>query len=35
MRYDTSTPRCDDPSWHKFQVKEVLSFGFAYTLDTF
>lgn len=30
MRYDTSTPRCDDPSWHKFQFKEVLSFGFSY-----
>ncbi len=30
LRYDTSTPRCDDPSWHKLQVKEVLSFGFAY-----
>lgn len=33
MRYDTSTPRCDDPSWHKFQFKEVLSFGFAYTFS--
>lgn len=30
LRYDTSTPRCDDPSWHKLQFKEVLSFGFAY-----
>lgn len=30
LRYDTSTPRCDDPSWHKLQVKEVLSFGFSY-----
>ena len=30
LRYDTSTPRCDDPSWHKLQVKEVLSFGLTY-----
>ena len=30
LRYDTATPRSDDPSWHKLQVKEVLSFGFAY-----
>lgn len=29
-RYDTSTQPCDDPSWHKLQVKEILSIGFAY-----
>ncbi len=29
-RYDTATPRCADPSWHKLQVKEILSIGFAY-----
>lgn len=30
MRYDTSTPRIENESWHKFQLKEILSFGFAY-----
>ena len=24
-RYDTATPACDDPSWKKLQVKEILS----------
>ncbi len=33
-RYDSSTPRCDDPSWHKLQVKEILSFGVAYKFST-
>ena len=30
MRYDTTTPRVDDSRWHKFQLKEIFSFGFAY-----
>lgn len=33
-RYDSSTPRCDDPSWKKLQVKEILSIGFAYKFST-
>lgn len=32
MRYDTDTPRpADSEKWHKFQLKEIFSFGFAYT----
>ncbi len=32
MRYDTETARPEDnPGWHKFQLKEIFSFGFAYT----
>ena len=34
MRYDSSTPACDDPDWHKFQFKEILSFGFSYKFAT-
>lgn len=35
MRYDTQTPRCEaDPSWHKFQFKEILSFGISYHFGT-
>ncbi|MCM1348319.1 MAG: DUF3078 domain-containing protein [Firmicutes bacterium] len=31
MRYDTTTPRpADSEKWHKFQLKEIFSFGFAY-----
>ena len=30
MRYDTSTPKVEDSNWHKFQFKEIFSFGFAY-----
>lgn len=30
LRYDTKTPQSDDTDWHKFQLKEILSFGFAY-----
>lgn len=31
MRYDTETPRpADSDKWHKFQLKEIFSFGFAY-----
>ena len=33
-RYDSSTPRCDDPSWHKLQVKEILSFGVTYKFSS-
>lgn len=33
-RYDSSTPRCDDPSWKKLQVKEILSIGFSYKFST-
>lgn len=33
-RYDSSTPRCDDPDWKKLQVKEILSFGFTYAFQT-
>lgn len=34
-RYDTSTPRiADEPHWHKLQVKEILSFGFAYKFNS-
>ncbi len=34
MRYDTSTPACDDPDWSKFQLKEILSFGFSYKISS-
>lgn len=34
MRYDTKTPACDDEDWHKFQLKEILSFGFAYKFSS-
>ncbi|MDE6331861.1 MAG: DUF3078 domain-containing protein [Muribaculaceae bacterium] len=30
LRYDSSTQPCADPQWHKLQVKEILSIGFAY-----
>ncbi len=33
-RYDSTTPRTDDPSWHKLQLKEILSFGFAYKFSS-
>ena len=33
-RYDSTTPRCDDPSWHKLQVKEILSFGVQYRFSS-
>lgn len=32
LRYDSTTGRRDDTKWHKWQLREVLSFGFAYTL---
>ena len=31
MRYDTSAKRLDDSKWHKFQFKEILSFGLSYS----
>lgn len=34
MRYDTRTQRQPDTRWHKFQLQEVLSFGFSYTIGT-
>lgn len=34
VRYDSTTPRCDDPSWHKLQVKEILSFGISYRFSS-
>ena len=34
LRYDTETPACDDPSWKKLQVKEILSIGFAYKFSS-
>ena len=34
MRYDSSTPAVEDSDWHKFQLKEILSFGFSYKFST-
>lgn len=34
MRYDTSTPKVEGSSWHKFQFKEIFSFGFSYHFGT-
>lgn len=34
LRYDTDTPKSDDPSWKKLQVKEILSIGFAYKFSS-
>ncbi len=33
-RYDSKTPPCEDPGWHKLQVKEILSIGFAYKFSS-
>ncbi|MDE7427311.1 MAG: DUF3078 domain-containing protein [Muribaculaceae bacterium] len=33
-RYDSSTPRIQDTNWHKLQLKEVLSIGFAYKFSS-
>jgi len=31
MRYDSDTPRViEDPEWHKLQLKEIITIGFAY-----
>lgn len=32
LRYDSTTGRYEDTKWHKWQLREVLSFGFAYKL---
>lgn len=34
LRYDSATPSCDDPDWHKLQIKEILSIGFAYKFSS-
>ncbi len=35
LRYDTDTPTvADDPDWHKLQVKEIISIGFAYKFSS-
>lgn len=31
LRYDSSTPLVEGSKWNKFQLKEILSFGFAYS----
>lgn len=33
-RYDSSTARLEDSRWHKFQLKEILSIGFAYKFSS-
>jgi len=30
LRYDSQTPRLEDSRWHKWQLKEIFSFGFSY-----
>lgn len=32
LRYDSSSMSYADTKWHKFQMKEILSFGFAYNI---
>lgn len=32
LRYDSTTGRYEDTKWHKWQLREVLSFGFSYRL---
>lgn len=34
LRYDSTTPPSDKAKWHKWQLKEILSFGFAYKFAT-
>lgn len=34
LRYDTSTERTPDTDWHRFQFKEILSFGLSYSFAT-
>ena len=34
MRYDSTSPVIEDTDWHKFQLKEILSFGFTYKFNT-
>lgn len=34
LRYDTSTGRIANTDWHRWQLKEILSFGFSYKFST-
>lgn len=34
LRYDTLSPRLEDSEWHKLQVKEIFSIGFAYSFSS-
>ncbi len=34
LRYDSQTSAVEDSKWHKLQLKEILSFGFAYRFAT-
>ena len=34
LRYDSSTPPVEDSKWRKFQLKEILSIGFAYKFSS-
>lgn len=34
LRYDSSTAKLPDTNWHTWQLKEILSFGFAYKFST-
>lgn len=34
LRYDTATPPVENKKWHKLQVKEILSIGFAYKFSS-
>lgn len=34
VRYDTSTPRMPDTRWHRFQCKELFTFGLSYRFST-
>lgn len=34
VRYDSQTPYVEGSSWHKWQIKEILSFGFSYRFAT-
>lgn len=34
MRYDTHTPQIENEHWHKLQIKEILSLGFAYRFSS-
>ncbi|MDE6831310.1 MAG: DUF3078 domain-containing protein [Muribaculaceae bacterium] len=34
LRYDSSAKRLEDTSWHTWQLKEILSFGFTYNFST-
>lgn len=35
LRYDSQTKRIEDSRWHKWQLREVLSFGLSYKFSTF